>query len=77
MILDKKHQPKKTAIEIDLTGPEGNAFYLLGLAQKLSYQIGYTKDEWHKLEEDMTSSDYEHLLCTFDDHFSKFVILYK
>jgi hypothetical protein len=34
---------------IDLTGPQGNAFYLLGLASKLSKQSGI--DKMHYLED--------------------------
>ena len=37
MIKNKKPQ---TTIEIDLTVSQGNAFYLLGTAKKLSNQIG-------------------------------------
>jgi len=31
---------KETGIEIDLTGPNGNAFYLLGTAGNLAKQLG-------------------------------------
>ena len=35
----REKQPKREII-IDLTGPEGNAFYLLGTAKKLAKQLG-------------------------------------
>jgi hypothetical protein len=38
MITDKR--PVKTKIEIDLQGPDGNAFVLLGIARDLSIKLG-------------------------------------
>jgi len=62
-------------IIIDLTGPQGNAFYLLGTAQNLAKQLNYSKEQTEKLLSDMKSSDYENLLKVFDDNFGSFVIL--
>ena len=59
-------------ITIDLTGSEGNAFCLIGLADKLSEKIGLDKEKIYK---EMTSGDYENLVQTFDKHFGSFVIL--
>ena len=62
-------------IIIDLTGPQGNAFYLLGTAKNFAKQLNYSKEETEKLLSDMKSSDYENLLKVFDDNFGSFVIL--
>lgn len=69
-----KKKQKKNVIEIDLTGPQGNAFYLLGLAKTLSKQIGFDTDI---VLDEMKSSDYEHLIQTFDGYFGSIVILYR
>jgi len=61
-------------IEIDLTGPDGNAFVLLGYAKNFSKELGYDYD---KVKSEMTSSDYENLLNVFDKYFGHFVILYR
>jgi len=74
-ILERKQ--KTGPIEIDLTGPDGNAFVLLGIAQKLARQLDYSKKEIEDLMTEMTGSDYEYLLQTFDEHFGKYVNLYK
>ena len=58
-ILTKK--PRKQVI--DLTGPQGNAFYLLGLASKLCKDIGL--DDTMVLN-DMKSGDYEHLITNLE-----------
>jgi len=68
---------KQGPIEIDLTGPDGNAFVLLGIAQQLARQLGYSREEINDLINEMKGSDYEYLIQTFDDHFGKFVTLYR
>ena len=70
MIRDKKSQSE---IVIDLTGPQGNAFFLLGYAKKLAKQLDF--EDVDGLLDDMKSSDYEHLIQVFDEHFGDFVIL--
>ena len=72
-IKDKKQSP----IEIDLTGPDGNAFVLLGKAKSFAKAIGMNGIEAEALINDMTSVDYEHLLEVFDKHFGSFVTLYR
>ena len=67
----RKKQPTKEIV-IDLTGPKGNAFYLLGVARKLAKQLDLSNQ---KIEDDMMSGDYEHLLEVFDKYFGSFVIL--
>jgi len=61
-------------IEIDLTGPDGNVFYLLGMAKKLSRHLNLT---WDEIKDDMMSSDYDHAIEVFEKHFGNIVILYK
>ena len=51
---------------IDLTGPQGNAFYLLGMAGKWGKQLGL---DVPKVMEEMQSSDYENLIEVFDKYF--------
>ena len=69
-----KTKQSKSTIEIDLTGPQGNAFYLLGTASKLAKQLGLDNAT---TQSEMTSGDYEHLVNTFDKHFGHFVTLYR
>ena len=72
MITNKR--PKKSKIEIDLTGPDGNAFVLIGTASRLAKQLGLDADE---IKTEMMSGDYENLVNTFDKHFGHFVTLYR
>ena len=74
MIKDRKEM--KPQIEIDLNGPEGNAFVLLGYASRLGKQIyGYEKTE--AILEEMKLSTYELLILTFDEYFGDIVTLYR
>ena len=57
---------------IDLTGPDGNAFVLLGYAKKFAKQLNFDED---KIIDKMTEGDYENLLKVFDRYFGSFVIL--
>ena len=61
-------------IVIDLTGPQGNAFYLMGMANKLSRRCGIDEDT---VIEEMKSGDYENLVAVFDKYFGSFVDLYR
>ena len=62
-------------IIVDLTGPDGNAFALISLAQKLAKQLHYQPDERGELTAEMMGGDYDNLLEVFDKHFGDFVIL--
>ena len=66
-----------TPIDIDLTGPDGNAFVLIGLAKNLGKQLGYDHDHIERIVDEMTLSDYEGLLYTFDREFGTLVTLWR
>ena len=62
----------KGPIVIDLTGPEGNAFVLLGYAKRYAKQLNFDEK---KIISKMMEGDYEHLLKTFDRYFGDYIIL--
>lgn len=57
---------------IDLDGPQGNAFYLMGLAARFANQMGL---DTKAILEEMKSGDYENLITVFDKHFGAVVDL--
>jgi hypothetical protein len=71
MITSKKPSLK---IEIDLTGSDGNAFVLLGIAKRLARQLNY---DYNQIKNEMMSSGYENLIQVFDNYFGDFVIMYR
>lgn len=60
--------------QIDISGPAGNAYALMGTAQSLARQLGIDSKS---IIEDMTSGDYEHLLEVFDNNFGEVVDLVR
>lgn len=66
---------KSKEIIIDLTGPDGNAFALMGFASNFGKQLGWDKTKIQELMNEMTDGDYEHLVQVFDREFGSFVIL--
>jgi len=70
-------EKKQGKIEIDLTGPDGNAFYLIGVARKLGSQIGMSPKEIGIMTTEMMSGDYENVITTFDEKFGDLVIMYR
>lgn len=61
-------------IVIDLTGPEGNAFCLMGYARKFARQLGLDSE---KVIGEMMRGDYQNLVNVFDGYFGDYVILEK
>jgi hypothetical protein len=57
---------------IDLTGPQGNAFFLLGQAERYARQLGLDGDQ---IITEMKSDNYENLVAVFDHYFGDYVIL--
>ena len=70
MIREKQDGP----IVIDLTGPEGNAFCLMGYARKLARQLGLDSE---KVIGEMMRGDYQNLVNVFDGYFGDYVVLEK
>ena len=60
--------------EIDLNGPQGNAYFLLGTGRNWAKELGI---DWEKIHAEMTSDDYEHLIKTFDKYFGDYVDLIR
>ena len=57
---------------IDLGGPDGNAFALIGFARVRANQLGYKKEEIDDIIMDMSSSDYKYLVKVFEFHFGNY-----
>jgi len=71
-IKSKSEMPSERSI--DLTGPDGNAFVLLGQAKKYARQLDM---DFSEIQKEMTSGDYENLINTFEKYFGSFVTLYR
>ncbi len=74
MVIKSKPQSKNKKIEIDLTGPDGNVFYILGVAKNLCKQLNM---DFVIIKEKMTSGNYENLVKVFDEYFGDWAVLYR
>ena len=72
MAIVSKDTTKKKVI--DLTGPDGNAFFLLGTARKLCKQLDLDVNQVYG---EMTTGSYENLIETFDKYFGSIIDLEK
>ena len=57
---------------IDLTGPDGNAFALMGYASRFAKQLSMDSNA---IIAEMKSGDYENLVDVFDKYFGDYVVL--
>lgn len=73
----KSKNAKLRKIQIDLTGSQGNAFFLIGTARQLGKQLGYDKAKMEEITNNMMSGDYENLVKKFEENFGDYVTLYR
>lgn len=67
-------EKRKQSPSIDLTGPEGNAFVLIGYARQWSKQLGLDSK---KVEKEMMKGDYENLVSVLEKYFGSVVTFYR
>ena len=60
-------------IQIDLTGPDGNAFHLLGQAKRLCRELN---KDYDTVRARMIESDYANLIKVFDKEFGDYIDLF-
>jgi hypothetical protein len=70
----KSIEEKPQCIEIDLTGPDGNVFNLIGIGGRLCKQLKLNSDVFTRK---MMSGDYENAVNVFEEYFGDYVTLYK
>lgn len=56
-------------IVIDRSGPQGNAFYMLGVAQQLMREKGFSSEDAQSILDEMKSGDYDNLCSVFEQNF--------
>lgn len=62
---------KRRRLSLDLDGPQGNAYVLLGVAQKLQRELKLEADAVFEMQQ----GDYINLLKVFEKYFGDYVIL--
>lgn len=55
--------------KLKLVGMDGNAFMVLGLAQRAAEKAKWSKDKWQTVRDEMVNGDYNHLLAVVMENF--------
>ena len=76
-MIRSRSEIQERGIEIDLTGPEGNAYVLMGYARRFGKQLGWSESKINGLIQVMMLNDYECLVQVFDNHFGDYVTLWR
>jgi hypothetical protein len=61
--------------EIDLSGPGGNAFSIMGTAASFAKQLGWNEPIIDAMIREMKSSDYRNLCDVFEREFGQYATL--
>jgi hypothetical protein len=56
--------PRYPKVEVQLSGEDGNAFFIIGRTTKALRQGGATAEDIAEYQEDAMSGDYDHVLQT-------------
>ena len=62
--------PKYPDITLQLTGKDGNAFYILGICLQAMRRAGLSQEERDAFQAEATSGNYDHLLATCIEWFN-------
>lgn len=73
MTISRRNEFQERVINLD--GPDGNAFFLLGTAQNWLEQMGGSKEKIEQVMREMQAGDYTHLVLVFDRYFGNIVRL--
>ena len=68
-ILKREDQPHQKP-QIDLSGPDGNAYVVLGKCRGIAKQLNM---DWDAIQKEATSGDYEHLLTVLNKYFGAYI----
>lgn len=75
MTIRNRAKLEERGIEIDCSGPNGNAFAIMGLAQRLAKELG--RDDCDGIIKEMMSGDYDNLVDVMDREFGDYVTIYR
>jgi hypothetical protein len=74
-MIRKKEENPETRIVVDLTGPEGNAFWLIALAEKLGRQLEVDPKRRGEINAEMMGGDYDNLLEVLEREYGDYIVL--
>ncbi|MEZ8968089.1 hypothetical protein FCV82_02185 [Vibrio breoganii] len=73
MAIKAKLQQKIPKVTLDLSGPDGNIFVVMNLANQLGHQLGYDSE---KIINQMKQGNYKHAINVFESYFGDYVDMF-
>ncbi len=77
MTIHKGKMPRPDKIQLNLSAPEGNAFYMIALAKNLAKQLHMSDNEIDHIVTEMMSRDNDYLVAIFEEKFGEYVDIYE
>ncbi len=77
MTIRCKSEKPAPPLEIDLTGPDGNAFVLMSYVNTIGRHLGYSSERINAIRKVMMMGDYEGLVKVFDREFGHIVTMWR
>lgn len=74
-MIRKKEENPETRIVVDLTGPEGNAFWLIALAEKLGRRLEVDPKRRGEIQAEMMGGDYDNLIEVLEREYGDYIVL--
>ena len=68
-------KPMKEPNVINLDGPDGNAYVLMGATARCARDLGYASDETDVILRRMMNGNYFNLVKVFEEYFGEYFIL--
>ena len=72
----RKLSEKPNKLILDLSGPDGNAFYLMGVAHHCATQLGWDRHKIKWLLKEMRTHDYAYLVELLESFFGDLLVIY-
>lgn len=63
-------------MKIDISGPQGNAFAIMSIAERIGRQLNIPSEKIEEINNKMMSGDYDNLLKVFHREYGSVVELY-
>lgn len=57
-------EPKYPHVEVELSGQDGNAFFIIGRVRQALRRAGATEEELERFSDEATSGDYDNVIQT-------------
>jgi len=68
-LTDSLLSPRENKPKLKMVGEDGNAFFIIGRAQRAWKKAGLPQDEWEQIRDKMTGGDYNDLIRTAMTYF--------